>query len=254
MWLSRNKMSDTGRDFVHAAHLRPRGTSVLSVRSSEDTFPECCIVLVLERTINLMSPDTLETREKNHGTFFSVFYVSLTACVCPWCPSVAQTHHTLFLNPPFSFLPLNVSWDPSPWLRNKAAGVSADAIDGLMKSASLYENRKWHLLTVCAFVTSLSAPSEVFQKHPSRWNKTFLLSCITFPCCLFSNAFSLWIWGLKYTRRKWLNANASGYASLLSLCCDTCHNAIHNTTNLTEFSTSVLFLIFLPYIYLQYII
>ncbi len=137
---------------------------------------------------NKLYVTTLETREKNHGTLFSVFYVYLTACVCPWCPSVAQTHHTLFINPPFSFLPLNVSWDPSPWLWNKAAGVSADAIDCLVKSASLYENRKWHLLTVCPFVTSLAAPSEVFQKHPSRWNKTFLLSCITFPCCLFSAA------------------------------------------------------------------
>lgn len=135
----------------------------------------------------LMSPATLETRGKNHGTLFSFFYV----CVCPSCPSVAQTHHTLFLKSPFSFLPLNVSWDPSPWYWNKAARVSADVIDCLIKSVSLYKNRKWHLLTVCPFVTSQSTSSEVFQKHPSCWNKTFLLSCITFPCCLFDAAFLL---------------------------------------------------------------
>lgn len=174
-------MSDTGCDFVDAAHLHPRGTFTLSVRSSEDTFTECCIVLVLERTINVMSPDTLETREKKHGTLFSVFYVSLTACVCPWCPSVAQTHHTLFKSS------IQVSAFKR-LLRSESLLVkqSCWSLCGcIMRSASLYENRKWHLLTVCPFVTSLAAPSEVFRK---RWNKTFLLSCITFPCCLFSAA------------------------------------------------------------------
>ncbi len=125
----------------------------------------------------------MKPEKRSMGHFFMSF-MSLSPRVCVSLTSIcsSDSSHTLFKSS------IQVSAFKR-LLRSESLVVKQSRWSHcIMRSASLYENRKWHLLTVCPFVTSLAAPSEVFQKHPSRWNKTFLLSCITFPCCLFSTA------------------------------------------------------------------